>query len=738
MKKIALTLVLIACFLKTYTQSKTIDSLQQVLIKASSHKQEIQILNKIGLAYVKNQPKDGIGYAQKALRLSQQHRLPLEVAQSHVTLATLQIDLQHLDKALVSIKAALRIYQQHQALSGQTECYHLLGYRLSLLGKESQAIQQYQKALVCNAKEGKQDLTTKQRKDNRLMKAQLWNNIGISYDFMGNLSNASKYYRKSLEYYKKYGTPKQQLSGYGNLGQLYTAMGKMEIALSYNQKALKLAQKINDQYAQSVLSNNRGIIFEKQGEYSEALRLYQDALDMGKQVQNDEMITDALNNMGHLYLAKKKYQEAQKHYNQALTIAQKTKNKRLEMDILISLAYLKYVMKAYRESEKTYQRILSQFEDANLDPYKGGILRHLGDIYLDQAKYNQALKKYTSSYNSFVKTQFQEQLAASANSLAQAYFKINQLDSSQKYTLITKKIAQTIQSKGMLRKSYFNQYRLDSIQQNYLRAFTHYQQYQALSDSLDKESDQRRLEVLRIKYHLKEKEQALQLKNQEAALLAQKNKNSRQVIMWLIIGGSLAILLIGWQMSTRGKSAKIKEAQKRLLQEQLHRKRLEEQVLQDRLEADESEKQNLQKTLEQQNHELTKQALYMVQKRELLQTIKQETETIKEAPKDYVVDKLSKITKRIDQELNKNEEWEKFTQTFEMAHPEFYIKLKKAYPSLTANETKLCALLRLNFNTKELALILNITPESANKARSRLRKKLDLGNVNLNEYLINF
>lgn len=94
------------------------------------------------------------------------------------------------------------------------------------------------------------------------------------------------------------------------------------------------------------------------------------------------------------------------------------------------------------------------------------------------------------------------------------------------------------------------------------------------------------------------------------------------------------------------------------------------------------------------------------------------------------------MSKTIKKESAEHKEWEKFRQTFEMAHPEFYHSLKQLFPDLTPNEMKLCALLRLNFNTKELASILNITTKSANKARFRLRKKLNLSDENFNEYLI--
>ena len=49
-------------------------------------------------------------------------------------------------------------------------------------------------------------------------------------------------------------------------------------------------------------------------------------------------------------------------------------------------------------------------------------------------------------------------------------------------------------------------------------------------------------------------------------------------------------------------------------------------------------------------------------------------------------------------------------------------KLKEAHPSLTKNDLKLCAYLRLNLSSKEIAPLLNISVHSVEIKRYRLRK----------------
>lgn len=84
---------------------------------------------------------------------------------------------------------------------------------------------------------------------------------------------------------------------------------------------------------------------------------------------------------------------------------------------------------------------------------------------------------------------------------------------------------------------------------------------------------------------------------------------------------------------------------------------------------------------------------------------------------------LEKILKSDEQ---KHDHLASFYSTFESIYPTFGDTLQKIVTDITASELKLCAFLRLNLSSKEISMLLNITPDSVNKARYRLRKKLDL------------
>lgn len=81
--------------------------------------------------------------------------------------------------------------------------------------------------------------------------------------------------------------------------------------------------------------------------------------------------------------------------------------------------------------------------------------------------------------------------------------------------------------------------------------------------------------------------------------------------------------------------------------------------------------------------------------------------------------------------------WQDFESRFENVYESFYQRLQEQFPDLTPGEKKLCALLRLNISSKDIAAITSQNPQSVDMARYRLRKKLNLNpDDNLVDYLL--
>lgn len=138
----------------------------------------------------------------------------------------------------------------------------------------------------------------------------------------------------------------------------------------------------------------------------------------------------------------------------------------------------------------------------------------------------------------------------------------------------------------------------------------------------------------------------------------------------------------------------------------------------------------LRSDIDSKNRELASSTMNIIKKNEFLNTIK--TELIKGGEKNIV-----KVVRIIDKDLNNTDDWAMFQEAFNNADKKFLKKMKSKHPELTPNDLRLCAYLRLNLSSKEIAPLLNISPRSVEVKRYRLRKKMNLPHdSNLTNYIL--
>ena len=137
--------------------------------------------------------------------------------------------------------------------------------------------------------------------------------------------------------------------------------------------------------------------------------------------------------------------------------------------------------------------------------------------------------------------------------------------------------------------------------------------------------------------------------------------------------------------------------------------------------------------IESKNRELAISTMNMIKKNETLNSIKQELQKQKTGAQD-----VKPVIRLIDKNINNAEDWKFFEEAFNHADKDFFKKVKELHPQLTANDLRLCAYLRLNLSSKEIAPLLNISVRSVEIKRYRLRKKISLAReINLNDYFLN-
>ena len=163
-----------------------------------------------------------------------------------------------------------------------------------------------------------------------------------------------------------------------------------------------------------------------------------------------------------------------------------------------------------------------------------------------------------------------------------------------------------------------------------------------------------------------------------------------------------------------------------------NKRKLELKELESRQEIMKVKNKQLQKVVESKNRELAISTMSLIKKNEFLNRLKQEIKETK-PPQNAI----KRVLHLIDKNINNTDDWKFFEEAFNNADKDFLKKVKSKHPSLTANDLKLCAYLRLNLTSKEIAPLFNISVKSVEVKRYRLRKKMGLDrNASLTNYIL--
>lgn len=216
-------------------------------------------------------------------------------------------------------------------------------------------------------------------------------------------------------------------------------------------------------------------------------------------------------------------------------------------------------------------------------------------------------------------------------------------------------------------------------------------------------------------------------------------RTSWAYLLYILLFCGLLYAIVRYQknLAEREKAQLILNQEKELLR---NRAELNEQKLALEQQNTIIMRENLEATITLKNVKVASNTVNLIHLNEILLSIKElisEIKKEKEAASSFSL--LTKINRIIDHELQGDQHWNEFEEIFNQLHDNFMQRLKSSFPELTPRDMRLCAYLRMNFNTKEIAPLLGISVRGVEDTRYRIRKKLQLSSdANITEFILNF
>ena len=511
--------------------------------------------------------------------------------------------------------------------------------------------------------------------------------IGIIYYYQGFYTKAIDYHIKSLNAYKKIGDKKGISGSYNNIGLVYEYQGAYTKAISYYLKSLKISEEIGDKKVIQSAYNNIGGIHYNQGSYDEALSYFFKSLKISKEIGIKKGVADSYNNIGSIYRQQGFEDKSLQYHLKSLKIKEEIGDKRGLFSSYQNLGVSYYTKGSYDKTLSYYLKSLNIAEE--MDDKHG-----IATTYLNISALNIRLADSTA----INETQRIEYLKKAIKNSSRSY-----------------KLAKEIGSLPLVSEACNSLMNTYSKLGNYKRAIEFSEIYIISKDSLFDKTKTKELAKIEAKYEYQKQTgidslaHVNEIKIKDQVLLREKEVSKMKIITSVIIGSIILIvtlLIIYLQRGRIKKNKMISQQEKELTNVNLKNKELENK--------------NLLSELEYKHKEVVNFALHIAEKNDFLENLQKTLN----ASNDQIDPKTLK--KLIAQNLSTEKDREEFNANIESLNDSFFLKLDEKFPKLTKTDKRLCALLRLNLSSKEIASIQNISPNSVDVNRYRLRKKLDI------------
>jgi tetratricopeptide (TPR) repeat protein len=551
-------------------------------------------------------------------------------------------------------------------------------------------------ALVCPAQDNtKADSLTRllSRTRDPKVKIKLLLYLSGMYDF-GDATRSLRYANQALRIAQIAEDYPGLCNSYRRLAKIYYVQSDLQKGLDCALRSREIAETHDLKTEEALAMDAIGMIYYEIGDENRSTESFFTSLKIYESLKDKTGIGQSLCRIGSLYYNQKDITKAVDYYSRSMQIARELNDREGIASNLNNLASVYTSEKSYNRALAYYQEALKINQEMGNAQLEGSNYLNIGNLYLKMENYSEALQNVGKARDIFIRLGNHVRVAKALTSLGEIFLESGQFDKSLENSKAAFAInsrygikEQLSQSAGLLRKVYLA--RKDSS-----AAYRYSVLEEQWKDSTRSGERQKTLARLEMQYQFDKKEQKLKLEKQR--------RNYSIIIMAIII---VFIIILLFQLRSQ---YRLKE-KKSLL-----------------------EKKNLEMDLEYKKKELTINVLALMKKNEMLSEITKKILTLRqEASQEETRIALKKIAGEL-QKSTDDEILKEFSLRFKEVHKEFYDTLLKRYPDLTPNELRLCAFLRLNMTSKEIAELTGQQISTLENARYRLRQKLGLTSSDTN------
>ncbi len=483
-----------------------------------------------------------------------------------------------------------------------------------------------------------------------------------------------------------------------NAGALYRRMGITDSARVYLQRALDIDIFRNNIRGINKTRYDLGIMEMRIGHYDLALEQLSEVARSQEATNDSSSWMNTLTALGNLYYYKDNTENATEYYKSSLNIAQDLHDSTTITMLLTNLSAI-IIDTGGNNEARTYARIgiamALRFNDYNS---LMALYGNLAQTFLIEGQNDSTIYYYQKALNLTDRANNLYLVNSFYNLMAKAYQKTGRQTEAYTYYLKAKENSRKMDDRPGLRDALLGLATIDSLRGNYKLALTHFCEGTKWRDSINNTESTNRFSELEIKYKTEKNERLIE------DLKAKDHYNKLLRISGILFTlAAIAVLLMLLLLISK---------QKRLSKQQVS-------IL-------ENEKALSETLLESKKKELTAHVLSLAKSEELLKEVNTKIEDLIPEVGYKASQQLNTIINTLKSKQNSQKLWHEFEQRFDELNNGFISKILEQYPNLSPTEVRMCALLRLQLSTKEIAELTQRSPRTIEYTRANIRRKMGL------------
>lgn len=482
---------------------------------------------------------------------------------------------------------------------------------------------------------------------------------------------------KVVRFYESYGDKNKLIEAYYYLGSVYRDMRDAPRALAAFQKAAKVGENSHRYDVLGRIYEQMGTLFAFQSLYEDALKTYKKSYTYYQNEKDDIGLVYALRNQGRMHESLNT--DSTKYYYQA----------------------------AYKKAFDTKDQELIN-----------SISIELGNVYLD-------LGMLDSAINVFSRIPELEENAIYLQGLGRIHQLASRPDSAEYYYLRALQKGKSNQNNYL--KNYVNKKlsKLEALKGNYQSAFNYAQNSLALEESIKKSTRTEAIGKINALYnyqHTEEENQQLLLENEH-----QLNQIYSLIISLLIIIGAASIYINYTRKQKRiaeeqaNRLSILKDEQYKNSQACIQENKIKIVNLEILLQKAEGEKDVLQENIEL----LQSQKAFLIASNKKIEMSLNEKECLVNSLKNSAIYQLFHQAVHQEEKLKSitEDSWKELQDVIDTTYNNFTKRLYGFIPKITQHELRICYLIKIEIQNKDIARILCQSTQAISTARGRLYEK---------------